>query len=67
MARPRTIKHPARLHLLVERESKRNAFKLADARDVGAGELFEQLVAEEQTRIASNTNSKQRHISQHSE
>jgi hypothetical protein len=77
MARPRKIKSPTRLNLLIGKEYKRSAFQLADHRGLSVGELFEQLVVEELARVVkevkkhrqilSSGDSNAKHRSQHPE
>lgn len=50
MARPKRLKSPTRLNLLVDRGSKKDAFALATERKVSIGRLFELLVAAEKKR-----------------
>jgi hypothetical protein len=50
MARPKRMKSPARLDVVIERKSKRDAFALAMKREVSVGRLFEQLVEAEKQR-----------------
>jgi hypothetical protein len=51
MPRPKRFKSPARLDVVIERKSKRDAFALAMKRDCSVGRLFEQLVQREMKRI----------------
>jgi hypothetical protein len=51
MARPKRLKTPASLNLLVEKRSKQAAFRLACHQKISVGRLFEQLVEAEETRI----------------
>lgn len=46
MARPKRMKKPARLNLLIDEKSKKMAFKLASERDMSIGRLFEILLTE---------------------
>jgi len=50
MARPKRLKTPTSLNLLVEKRSKQTAFRLACNRKISVGRLFEQLVEAEETR-----------------
>ena len=50
MARPKRMKSPARLDVVIERKSKRDAFALAMKREVSVGRLFEQLIEAEKQR-----------------
>ena len=50
MARPKRLKSPTRMNLLVDRGSKKDAFALATERKVSIGRLFELLVAAEKKR-----------------
>jgi hypothetical protein len=51
MARPKRFKSPARLDVIIERKTKRDAFALAVKHDVSVGRLFEQLVQREMKRL----------------
>lgn len=51
MARPKLLKEPARLEVLVELTSKRRAFRMATKQRISIGRLFENLLAAEETRI----------------
>ena len=44
MARPKKLKAPERLNLLIDGRSKKNAFRLACDRRISIGRLFEQLI-----------------------
>ena len=50
MARPKRMKSPARLELLMERARKREAFALAVKYGISVGRLFEKLVEDEKLR-----------------
>jgi hypothetical protein len=50
MGRPKTRSAPARLDLIIERKTKRDAFALAMKHQVSVGKLFELLVAAEKQR-----------------
>jgi mannitol/fructose-specific phosphotransferase system IIA component (Ntr-type) len=50
MPRPKKLKTPSRLNLLVEGQSKKAAFRLACDRRISIGHLFEQLVDAEEKR-----------------
>ena len=41
MARPKKFKNAAKINLLIERESKNKAIKLAEKRQISVGQLFE--------------------------
>jgi hypothetical protein len=47
MARPRTLKNPKRLNLLLNAAAKRKAIKMAFDREISIGKLLEQLVEAE--------------------
>ena len=51
MSRPKRFKSPARLDVIIERKSKRDAFALAMKHDVSVGRLFERLVQREMKRL----------------
>jgi hypothetical protein len=50
MARPKRIKAPARLDLVIERASKRDAFALATRYGISISKLFELLIVAEKDR-----------------
>jgi hypothetical protein len=51
MARPKRLKSPARVQLLMDAKSKRDAFKLAFERRISLGRLVEELVEAERKRL----------------
>lgn len=44
MARPKRLKTPVKLNLLIEQKTKRRAFKMACEKKVSVGRLFEMLL-----------------------
>lgn len=46
MSRPKRIKQPVKLNLLIEQKTKRRAFKIACDRKISVGRLFEILLDE---------------------
>jgi hypothetical protein len=50
MARPKRLKSPVRLDLLIENKSKRDAFVMATKRAMSVSRLFEHLIAAEKKR-----------------